>query len=46
MLLFLEKKVKMESVTECQPPEFVLPGSKERPIIPLHPIAKETSVCL
>lgn len=37
-----KKKTRPESV-DCTPPEFIMPGSKERPILPLQPLAtKET----
>lgn len=42
----IEKKVQMETVVDCQPPEYVLPGNKERPLVPLHPLFKEPSVYL
>lgn len=34
-----KKKARPESV-DCTPPEFIMPGAKERPILPLQPVAK------
>jgi protein TIF31 len=39
-----EKKVRMETAVDCQPPEFILPGCKDRPIVPLHSVFKDTQV--
>ncbi|KAK6638065.1 hypothetical protein RUM44_008490 [Polyplax serrata] len=38
-----KKKTKPDSV-DCTPPEYIMPGSKERPLIPLQPQAKEQKV--
>lgn len=35
-----KKKTRPESV-DCTPPEFIIPGNKERPLLPLQPQAKE-----
>lgn len=35
-----KKKTKPDSV-DCTPPDYIMPGSKERPLIPLQPQAKE-----
>lgn len=35
-----KKKSPVESI-DCTPPKFILPGCKERPLVPLQPFAKE-----
>lgn len=35
-----KKKVRPESV-DCTPPDHIIPGSRDRPILPLHPVANE-----
>ncbi|XP_060599654.1 clustered mitochondria protein homolog [Ruditapes philippinarum] len=42
----LEKKHK--DSLDCTPPDYIMPGSKERPLLPLHPNIKElkTPPCL
>lgn len=37
-----KKKVRPDSV-DCTPPEFIMPGSKDRPIIPLQPMQAKNS---
>jgi protein TIF31 len=37
----LDKKAVKPDVAECQPPDYILPGCKDRPLLPLHPIQKE-----
>ncbi|KAI5717076.1 hypothetical protein M8J76_017196 [Diaphorina citri] len=40
-ILTEKKKYRLESV-DCTPPEFIMPGSRDRPLLPLHPAVKET----
>lgn len=35
-----KKKSRAESV-DCTPPDNIMPGGKERPLLPLQPFAKE-----
>nr|QVD39409.1 CLUH Clustered mitochondrial protein-like protein [Schistocerca gregaria] len=35
-----KKKMRPESV-DCTPPDYIMPGSRERPLLPLQPQAKE-----
>jgi len=42
--LLLEKKSAKPEPGECLPPEYLLPGCKDRPLVPLHPIHKELRV--
>ncbi|XP_039292453.1 clustered mitochondria protein homolog isoform X2 [Nilaparvata lugens] len=35
-----KKKIRGESV-DCTPPDYIMPGSKDRPLMPLQPMAKE-----
>ncbi|KAL1132056.1 hypothetical protein AAG570_010014, partial [Ranatra chinensis] len=35
-----KKKGRVESV-DCTPPDYIMPGSKERPLVPVQPFAKE-----
>jgi len=35
-----KKKSRPESV-DCTPPDYIMPGSKERPLMPLQPQVKE-----
>lgn len=35
-----KKRTKPESI-DCTPPDFIMPNSKERPLLPLHPNIKE-----
>ncbi|CAH0390274.1 unnamed protein product [Bemisia tabaci] len=37
----LEKKKKSQESVDCTPPEYIMPGCKERPLMPLHPFSKE-----
>ena len=34
----------MPDTIDCTPPDYIMPGSKERPLLPLHPIGKDTKV--
>lgn len=36
----LEKKKSRPDSAECTPPEYIMPGSKDRPLLPLQPGAK------
>jgi protein TIF31 len=38
-----KKRSKPDSI-DCTPPEFIMPNSKERPLLPLHPNIKELKV--
>ena len=29
---------------DCTPPDYIMPGSKERPLLPLHPVDKDMKV--
>ena len=44
-VLLLEKKSAKPEPGECIPPDYLLPGCKDRPLVPLHPIHKELKVC-
>jgi len=37
----MEKKRPRPESVDCTPPEFILPGAKEAPLLPLHPATKE-----
>lgn len=37
----LEKKKSRPESVDCTPPEYIMPASKERPLLPLQPQAKE-----
>lgn len=38
----LEKKnAPRADAVDCTPPEYIMPGSKERPLMPLHPVQKD-----
>ena len=37
----LDKKRSKPDSIDCTPPEFIMPNSKERPLLPLHPNIKE-----
>ncbi|KAH3889427.1 hypothetical protein DPMN_013481, partial [Dreissena polymorpha] len=37
----LEKKSSKSGSMDCTPPEYIMPGSKERPLLPLHPNVAE-----
>ncbi|XP_034943486.1 clustered mitochondria protein homolog [Chelonus insularis] len=37
----LEKKKMRTDAVDCTPPDYIIPGSKERPLLPLQPQAKE-----
>jgi len=39
-----EKKSGKPEPGECLPPDYLLPGCKDRPLVPLHPIHKELKV--
>lgn len=38
------KKTKAEGSVDCTPPEYIMPKSKERPLLPLHPNLAENKV--
>merc|ERR1719259_859011 len=38
-----EKSSKKESL-DCTPPDYILPGSKDRPLLPLHPACTENAI--
>ena len=42
-LLTDKKRSKPDSV-DCTPPDFIMPNSKERPLLPLHPGLKDLKV--
>ncbi|KAH0561474.1 clustered mitochondria protein homolog [Cotesia glomerata] len=37
----MEKKKTRTDAIDCTPPDYIIPGSKERPLLPLQPQAKE-----
>lgn len=37
----LEKKKSRADSVDCTPPDYIIPGSKDRPLLPLQPQAKE-----
>ncbi|XP_011307260.1 clustered mitochondria protein homolog [Fopius arisanus] len=37
----LEKKKTRADAVDCTPPDYIIPGAKERPLLPLQPQAKE-----
>ncbi|XP_015110281.1 clustered mitochondria protein homolog [Diachasma alloeum] len=37
----LEKKKTRADAVDCTPPDYIIPGGKERPLLPLQPQAKE-----
>lgn len=37
----LEKKKSRAESVDCTPPDYIMPGCKERPLLPLQPFAKE-----
>lgn len=42
MYLILEKKKSRPESVDCTPPDYIMPGSTERPLLPLHPgLAKD-----
>lgn len=41
-LFILEKKKTRPESVDCTPPDYIMPGSKERPLLPLHPVTKES----
>ena len=43
-LPLIEKKSGKPEPGECLPPDYLLPGCKDRPLVPLHPIHKELKV--
>ena len=43
-VLLIEKKSGKPEPGECLPPDYLLPGCKDRPLVPLHPIHKELKV--
>ena len=42
----LEKRNKKIENLEVNPPDYVLPNSKERPMLPLHPLNKDLKVSI
>ncbi len=44
LLLFVEQKSKKVDPLDCTPPDYIMPGSKERPLLPLHPAVKDFKV--
>ncbi|KAL8614005.1 hypothetical protein ACOMHN_023240 [Nucella lapillus] len=38
----LEKKRGKPETIDCTPPEYIMPGSKDRPLLPLHPGVKDS----
>ena len=36
-----DKKSAVDNTVDCTPPDFIMPGSETRPILPLHPTSKE-----
>lgn len=42
--VILEKKRgKLDSV-DCTPPDYIMPGAKDRPLLPLHPGVRDMKV--
>ncbi|KAK6100365.1 Clustered mitochondria family protein [Brugia pahangi] len=41
-----DRKKNADKTLECSPPDYVLPGYKERPLIPLLPVMKEPVLAL
>ena len=44
MIMIVDKKRSKPDSVDCTPPEFIMPGSKERPLLPLHPNIKDLKV--
>jgi len=42
--ILTDKKISKPDSIDCTPPEFIMPNSKERPLLPLHPNIKELKV--
>lgn len=42
--LFTDKKRSKPDSVDCTPPDFIMPNSKERPLLPLHPGLKDLKV--
>jgi len=42
----MEKKRSRPESVDCTPPECILPGAKDLPVLPLHPLSKEQPVKL
>lgn len=42
---FIDKKRSKPDSVDCTPPDFIMPSSKERPLLPLHPGLKDLKVC-
>ncbi|XP_018008261.1 clustered mitochondria protein homolog isoform X2 [Hyalella azteca] len=38
----VEKKRSVVESVDCTPPDYILPGSKDRPLLPLQPYSKDT----
>ena len=45
-LIFLAEKKRgpRPETLDCTPPDYIMPGSKERPLLPLHPVDKDMKV--
>lgn len=41
-----KSKTGTEGSVDCTPPEYIMPKSKERPLLPLHPNLSENKVFL
>ena len=39
-----DKKRNKPDSLDCTPPEYIMPGNKDRPLLPLHPNVKELKV--
>ena len=44
MVNFTDKKRTKPDSIDCTPPDFIMPNSKERPLLPLHPNVKDLKV--
>ena len=41
LMLYLEKKKSRPESVDCTPADYIIPGSSERPLVPLQPQSKE-----
>ena len=39
-LIVDKKKLRVDTV-DCTPPDYIMPGCRERPLLPLHPLPKD-----
>ncbi len=39
-----KKRGSRPETMDCTPPDYIMPGGKERPLLPLHPVDKEMKV--